>query len=382
MFDEIPNKEPYLSDPNGNRQIRDYKHMLDLFAYVMTEVAPKWSMTEYNSSMIGFPFNTVLDWPMATPSGYAFFLKTEVNAKIKVILDTWRDDVLTTSKSQYVLTTGPGGWLSQEALAALEVDTNMVGQPPLRFDQLFECDTTRKHWGFKSWDDFFVRKFRDMDNIRPIGFPDDPRWIANSCESSPYALQTNVKEYDTFWLKGQPYSVAEMLNHHPNARHFVGGTVYQAFLSATSYHRWHSPVAGKVVHAGVIDGTYFSAPTITGFTSPDGPDPISACGAQGYITHVATRAVFFIQAEDPIGLVCVVFVGMADVSTCEISEKFLDSQGQEVAKGEELGMFHHGGSTHCVLFRKGLRLAWVTAASPGVSRRNIPVRSELAYAYE
>jgi len=25
---------------------------------------------------------------------------------------------------------------------------------------------------------------------------------------------------------------------------FVGGTVYQAYLSAENYHRWHSPVSG------------------------------------------------------------------------------------------------------------------------------------------
>ncbi len=30
------------------------------------------------------------------------------------------------------------------------------------------------------------------------------------------------------------------------AEHFTGGTVYQAFLSALSYHRWHAPVDGII----------------------------------------------------------------------------------------------------------------------------------------
>ena len=51
---------------------------------------------------------------------------------------------------------------------------------------------------------------------------------------------------DQFWLKSQP------------ARQFVGGTVYQAFLSATNYHRWHSPVAGKIVRAFTLEGTDYS----------------------------------------------------------------------------------------------------------------------------
>ena len=383
MFDEVPDKDPYRKDPVGHRQIRSYKHMLDLLAVIMTEIAPKWNMTAYGVGLIGVPFNAILDWPMATQSGYAFFLKAEVNEKLKVILDTWRDNVLMTQKSQYVITTEDDGWLSEDALATIESDSNVDGQAPLSFAKLFKCDPIGDpiHWGFQSWDDYFVRKFKDMDRLRPVAYASDPRWIVSSCESKPFALQANVKELDTFWLKGQPYSVAEMMDRHDAAKRFVGGTVYQAFLSATSYHRWNSPVKGEVVYANVVKGTYFSEPTITGFTNPEGPDPAAPDQAQGYLTHVATRAIFLIQAEQPLGLVCVIYVGMADVSTCDISERFQKNLPQTVAKGEELGMFHHGGSTYCLLVQKGVKLAWVTAASPGVSKKNIPVRSELAYAY-
>ncbi|RSM18124.1 hypothetical protein CDV31_003046 [Fusarium ambrosium] len=381
MFDEVPCKQPYLRDPAGHRQVRDYQHMLHLFSIIMTKIAPSWSMSEHGLGIVGFPFNAVLDWPMATRSGYAFFLKAEVNAKLKVILDTWRDNVLKTNKSQYVLTTDPDGWLSSKVLVTIEGETNVDGQDPLPFHKIFECDPIGDpiHWGFQCWDDFFVRKFRDMDKIRPVAFPDDPRWIVNACESRPYALQANVKEYDTFWLKGQPYSVVEMLNHHPDAGHFIGGTVFQAFLSATAYHRWSSPVAGKVIHSQVINGTYFSEPTFDGFANPEGPDQAGPDRAQGYISHVATRAMFFIDTEGPVGVICVLFVGMADVSTCEILEKFRHFP-QKVSKGEELGMFHHGGSTYCLLFPPDVNLAWVTAASPGISEKNIPIRSGLAYA--
>ncbi len=174
-----------------------------------------------------------------------------------------------------------------------------------------------------------------------------------------------------------------MLNYESQyTSKFVGGTVYQAFLSATSYHRWNSPVRGDVVYATVIDGTYFSEPTITGFTSPDGPDVAAPDLAQGYICHVATRAVFVIDTKDPVvGLVGAVYVGMADVSTCEISEKFQGGHPVAVEKGEEIGMFHHGGSTHCLLFEKRVKLAWVSEASPDTATRNIPIRSALAYAY-
>ena len=39
--------------------------------------------------------------------------------------------------------------------------------------------------------------------------------------------------------------------------HFVGGTVYQAFLNPWCYHRWHAPVSGKVIKSYRLGGSYF-----------------------------------------------------------------------------------------------------------------------------
>lgn len=197
--------------------------MLDLFDFVMWEKAPAWRKLEYEVGLIGFPFNAILDWPMATASGYAFFLKAEVNEALKAILDTWSKDGLMTDKSLYVITTADDGWLSQESREYIEADTNVVGSP-LPFVELFECDPQKDpvHWGFKSWDDF-IRKFRNFDQIHPVAFADKPEWVVNSCESKAFALQTDVQEFDTFWLKGQPYSVVEIMDHHELAPSLLGG---------------------------------------------------------------------------------------------------------------------------------------------------------------
>ena len=53
--------------------------------------------------------------------------------------------------------------------------------------------------------------------------------------------------------------------------------------------------------------------------------------SQGYITEVATRAIILIEADDPrIGLMCFMAVGMAEVSTCDITVYV----GQHVNKGD------------------------------------------------
>ena len=82
--------------------------------------------------------------------------------------------------------------------------------------------------------------------------------IVSACESTPYGISTDVQRQDRFWIKSQPYSLQDMLANDESVDQFVGGTVYQAFLSATNYHRWHSPVAGTIVRAFVQDGTYYS----------------------------------------------------------------------------------------------------------------------------
>jgi hypothetical protein len=167
-------------------------------------------------------------------------------------LDAWAV-FLSSPASTYVLSDDPeSGWFGRDALEA------MPG-----FAETFQCEPDQPHYGFTAWDNFFTRQFRDGQ--RPIAAPEDNGVIVNACESAPYKLATDVKLTDRFWLKGQSYSLRHMFADDPVAEQFVGGTIYQAFLSALSYHRWHSPVSGTIVKAEVIDGSYYSEPPGEGF---------------------------------------------------------------------------------------------------------------------
>ncbi|KAJ6788076.1 hypothetical protein PWT90_02523 [Aphanocladium album] len=383
MFIEVPNKAPYNNFSPGHspqNHVQGYEHMIEVFSVIVAEVAPTWTLSAAGLGLMGMPFQAVIDWPMGTPSGHAFFLDAEVNAAFKEMLDVWRDSVLRTSASRNVLTTEPGNWLCADAISVIERDTNLDGDRWYTFEQLFDCDPHRDpvHWGFKSWDDFFVRRFRSMDTLRPIGHPGKSEWITNPCESLPVAIKSEIKGLDQFWLKGTNYSVYDMLDNHEWAGQFVGGSLYQSVLLPTSYHRWSAPVSGRVVHAAVIKGTYFSERSTNGIgTEPVAPPLYD----QVYLSHVATRALVFIQADEPVGLVCFVAIGIADVSTCEILSKFMTDLPKSIVKGEELGMFHYGGSSQCLLFRRGLKLAFVDGAVPGNHHRSLAIRSPLAFAY-
>ena len=167
-----------------------------------------------------------------------------------------------------------------------------------------------------------------------------------------------------------------MLADDDSVDQFVGGTVYQAFLSATNYHRWHSPVAGTIVRAFVQEGTYYSE------ADSEGADAVEPMNSQSYLAHVAARAVILIEADDPVsGLMAFMPVGMSEVSSCMIDSKV--TPGYHVGKGEELGYFQYGGSTHCLVFRPGAIAEFALAAIPQPHDPKAPlvnVRSELAIA--
>jgi phosphatidylserine decarboxylase len=94
---------------------------------------------------------------------------------------------------------------------------------------------------------------------------------------------------------------------------FVGGVVYQAFLSAFNYHRWHSPVSGTILKTQIVAGTYFSE------AESEWEDPIGPNHSQAYLAHVAARAIIHIMADDPsIGQMVVMPIGMGEISSCII----------------------------------------------------------------
>jgi phosphatidylserine decarboxylase len=350
MIAQVPSTKPYRK-----RHLESVEQMLRLINEVLT-MAPEFG----ESALVATPLGALLDWAMGTPAGFAAFRDPRINAMLKKILTVWCE-FLSSADSLYVLNDSPSGWKCAEA-------QHTVGM------EQYEHDPQDEHWGFVSWNDCFTRPFKDGE--RPVASPDDDKVIVSACESTPYGISADVKRQDRFWIKSQPYSLEDMLANDDSVDQFVGGTVYQAFLSATNYHRWHSPVAGTIVRAFVQEGTYYSE------ADSEGKDAVEPTNSQSYLAHVATRAIILIEADDPvIGLMAFVPVGMSDVSSCIINPNV--TPDHHVGKGEELGHFQYGGSTHCLVFRPGTIAEFTLSAIPQPHDPKAPlvlVRSKLATA--
>ena len=331
---------------------------------------------------------------MNTTAGCAFFLHPKVNASIERILNTWTT-YLESPASAYVLSPSPRGWLNPEALQTMVAVVNSAlplssERPEHTFDSAYDCDSSHPSFGLTSWDSFFTRRFRP--GVRPIPSPTNLHIISNPCESQPYALQYNLQPNSSqnISIKHQSYNLSTLFDNDSKlVSLFTGSTIYQSFLSALSYHRWHAPVSGVVTDIKHISGSYFAAHPSAGFsidTTPNKkPDPASPDQSQIYLTSVATRTIIVIFSPVLKAHVAFVVVGMAECSSCVVADGV--EIGAEVERGQEIGLFRYGGSSCCLILEKELarRVRWsedVERMGGGdveeATKTNLKVCSELA----
>ena len=165
MFQEVPKTPPYDRDSTKLKpQIRSYDEMFECINTILIEGPPWYEVdNQVAMGMIGFPLTAILEWPMNTSSGHAFFTNNSVNAHWKAVLNKW-STFLSSSHSLKALNRTTG-WLSPGAIKIL-TDVGNNGVDAYTFSDLYQCDPSAPHHGFRSWDDFFTRKFHPT--VRPI----------------------------------------------------------------------------------------------------------------------------------------------------------------------------------------------------------------------
>ncbi|KAF9237631.1 Phophatidylserine decarboxylase-domain-containing protein [Melanogaster broomeanus] len=324
MFEQVP------PNPNsGQQSITNYLELLAVLDRTIT-LAPTYS---YTSPLVsGVPMYGVLAPFCNTQAGYHAFTSAKVNAMFHKIFNEWTR-FLVSPASRNVLVETEGGWFSPEAM---QVQDDRLG---MSFEQAWVCYPEKDNKGFTSWDDFFVRRFRE--NVRPTIAPSNPEFINAACEAITYRVASGVQATDQFWLKDMPYSLDHILNYH-----LTRIPVGREGLSL-DYHRWHSPVDGRVVDVQVVPGTYYAG------RLDDDQDPDVISRSQAFVTAISTRALIFIESDNVnIGLMCFVGVGLGEISTTKVEVR----EGDVLKKGDELGSFRFGGSTHLLIFRPETQL--------------------------
>ncbi|KAG8218150.1 phosphatidylserine decarboxylase-domain-containing protein [Butyriboletus roseoflavus] len=312
---------------------------------------------------IGVPVYFIFDLISNTPAGYRLLCRNDVNAALKALLTKW-GKYLESEASSSALTDKEGGWFSDSALAFLESDLG-----DLHFDDTYITEL-EKPQRYKTWDSFFTRKFKqkrpDGKPVRPINPQrgDHSFFIYNPCESTVLCSASDVRSCDTFWIKGKNYSLYEMLGGDEYcdlsnyAKDLEGGAIILSYLAPQDYHRWHSPVAGTVLAAKILDGSYYANDVavehVPDFLSGDS-NGAHMIRLQPWLNLASTRTVLVIKPTDVnshIDLIAFILIGMVEVSSCEITyDKRSTPHPEQVEVGTELGIFHFGGSAYALVVK-------------------------------
>jgi len=188
---------------------------------------------------------------------------------------------------------------------------------------------------FKTFNEFFYRKLKS--SARPVEDADDPFRLVSAADCRLMTFET-VSEATRLWIKGREFSVARLLGdtYKGQAEKYNGGALAIFRLAPQDYHRFHSPVDGKIGPMTYISGEYYTVNPQDIRTSLD-------------VYGENVRKIVPIDSPQ-FGRVMAVCVGAMMVGSIKTTVE----EGESVQRGQEFWYFAFGGSTIVILFEKGM----------------------------
>lgn len=180
---------------------------------------------------------------------------------------------------------------------------------------------------FGSFNDFFTRKLKP--SCRPVAPSHD---VAVLPADGRYLVFPNIQKSDGFLVKGQKFSLEELLQDAPLANKYREGSMVIARLCPVDYHRYHFPCNGTPGAARLINGPLFSV------------NPLALKRSIHFLSE-NKRMITSVETK-LFGTVLYIEVGATAVGS--IHQTF--NPHEHYSKGDEKGYFSFGGSCIILLF--------------------------------
>jgi len=126
-------------------------------------------------------------------------------------------------------------------------------------------------------------------------------------------------------IKGQDYTIDELLAGSPRTENYRGGFCLVLYLSPTDYHRIHAPVEGVIVEREHLPGRVY---------------PVNDFGLRHMPRVLSRNERLVTYIKHASGEVAVVKVGAMNVS----SIRYVDQSAQRTERGGELAYFEFGST--------------------------------------
>ncbi len=207
--------------------------------------------------------------------------------------------------------------------------------------------------GFKSYNEFFSRPLKDQAQTRPQTMPERDYIISAPTDALMNTIPMKIVDSKTLIkTKGlQELNIEELLAGSKYWSNFVGGTALSCILMPNTYHRYHSPVDGKVIEARIIQGALLGMEDFPSFVPTDGN--VGYYGSDFSAFENYQRGYFIIDTGK-YGLVAAIPVGLSTVGSVVFKDDFLGlTSPVPVKRGDELGHFLYGGSLVILVFEPG-----------------------------
>ncbi|PRP81133.1 hypothetical protein PROFUN_01967 [Planoprotostelium fungivorum] len=185
---------------------------------------------------------------------------------------------------------------------------------------------------FENFNEFFYRKLKP--EARPIYNPHQGDSAVSPADCRMHVFPT-ITAATQMWIKGKNFNLKNLLQDSHLEKKYEGGSLVIARLAPQDYHRYHSPVTGRISKPVEHSGAYYTVNPIAIRTRLD-------------VYTENRRTILEIQSEE-FGDVCFIAVGATMVGSIVLTVK----EGDVVQKGDEIGYFAFGGSTCLVLYQKG-----------------------------
>jgi phosphatidylserine decarboxylase len=187
-------------------------------------------------------------------------------------------------------------------------------------------EDAEKHWQeYRSLNDFFTRKLKI--GLRPID--KGTLSLASPVDASITGMGP-IQAGQLLNIKGQNYTLAQLLNQSPRMVNYTEGFYFVLYLSPTDYHRIHSPISGRIIEKEHIPGKVY---------------PVNEFGLR-YMRTVLSRnerLVTYVQHE--YGEIAVVKVGAMNVSSIQ----YVKPLPETLVIGDELAYFEFGSTVVLLL---------------------------------
>jgi phosphatidylserine decarboxylase len=207
-----------------------------------------------------------------------------------------------------------------------------------------------------SFNQFFAREVKP--GLRPIAGINDDNIITAPADCT-FQQKFHIDEYSKIAVPGgdtkltfkytHKYNIEDLLVGSPYKDYFRNGIFMHSFLGPQDYHRFHAPVRGTVLECRAIQAEVYLDVAITPDPNKDKKEGhtgiLEAGDGTGYQFYQTRGLIVF---DSPIGLVAVLPIGMAQVSSVNMTAQV----GAYLNKGEEFGYFQFGGSDIIVLFQE------------------------------